>query len=204
MFFQCCPPKDGPLSNLKVPWCMKGALVHNLCCAMCLAPSMHKRLSLTARAECSLSGFLTFDLFRMLSEERCDLMGVARGSLFLAAQTVTNLQSTALAIAVVACSKDPSFQPWTYGNGRLTEITIEQAFGHLRSQSRNSQLSTRGFFQADARQALKTARHLDQEQVATQESSMEQPLTDSQRLGWWVYVALGFSVFYCFCGFRFF
>ena len=154
---------------------------------MCTAPLLHKHLKLGHRAELALAGFLCLDLFRMLSEERCDAMQLPRGSCFMASQTTQTLQSCALACVVIAVSKPESWNPWERGVARLSELGIEQAFGNMRAQSRNSQLSSRGFFQADARLALKASKVINRERdlvdSAVPEKSWEKPLTEEKFLG---------------------
>ena len=154
---------------------------------MCTAPLLHKRLKLGHRTELALAGFVLLDVFRMLSEERCDAMQLPKGSCFIASQTTQTLQSCALACVVIALSKPQCWNPWERGVARLSELPIEQAFGNLRAQSRNSQLSSRGFFQADARLALKAPKVINQERdlvdSAVPEKFAEKPLTDEEFLG---------------------
>ena len=81
----------------------------------------------------------------------------------MAGQTQTNLQSCALAAVVVALSKDSDTCPWQASHGRLSEVSIEQFFGALRSQSSNSQLTTRAYIRASARHAMKMSKQLNQD-----------------------------------------
>jgi hypothetical protein len=88
---------------------------------------------------------------------------------------------------VIALSKPQCWNPWERGVARLSELPIEQAFGNLRAQSRNSQLSSRGFFQADARLALKASKVINRERdlvdSAVPEKFAEKPLTEEEFLG---------------------
>ena len=147
---------------------------------MTLAPCFHTALRLKDRCELALTGFICLDLFRVLADDLCSGMQLPRGSCYMAAQTVQNLQSSALGVITLCVSKEKSFNPWTFGFGRTTELSIEQTFGMLRVQSRNAQLSTRAFLQADARLAMKNSKVLNREKVRTMVE--EEPLTDSEFL----------------------
>eukprot|EP00435_Cladocopium_sp_Y103_P026569 s3829_g6.t1 len=116
---------------------------------------MHSNIELTTRCELALSGFLCLDLFRMTAEEKTLEMKMPKGSGFMAAQTVGNLQGCCLSIISIALTLNPSWQPWRHGHARLSELPIEQWFSFLRAQSPNSQLSARGFFQASCRMSMK-------------------------------------------------
>ena len=172
--------EESDLSALKVPWRCKGAVLHNVVLAMTLAPCFHTSLRLKKRCELALTGFLCLDLFKILADDLCSGMQLPRGSCYMAPQTVQNLQSAALGVITICVSKDRSFNPWTYGFGRTTELSIEQTFGMLRVQSRNAQLSTRAFLQADARLAMKNSKVLNREKVRA--TPNEEPLTDTECL----------------------
>ena len=131
--------------------------------ALNLAPLLHRDLSLATRCEVGLCGFVAVDLFRMVAEEKTTEMGMPTGSGFMAAQTCSNLQSCALAGVLVTLTLDEHFQPWKFGNARLSELPIEQWFSFLRSQSPNAQLSSRAFWQAAGRVALRTGQALMKE-----------------------------------------
>lgn len=131
--------------------------------AMCSAGILHRDLSLLARTEVALSGFLALDLYRMLADARCARLNLPKGSQFMAPQTMYNLQGLCLSVACIACSKDPDWHPWAVGTARLSELSVEEWFSHLRRQSPNSQLSARAFFQASSRQLLKHGRLLNKE-----------------------------------------
>lgn len=81
----------------------------------------------------------------------------------MAGQTQTNLQSCAMAAVVVALTKDAETCPWQASHGRLSELAIEQFFGALRSQSGNSQLTSRAYFRASARHAMQMSKQLNQD-----------------------------------------
>ena len=123
--------------------------------ALAAAPVLNKNISLCQRCELALTGYLALDVFHMLSERRCLAMGLPKGSCGMAGQTRTNLQACCLSIISLALSKDKTFNPFTFGFGRIAELGIEHHFASLRKQSPNSQLSARGFWAADCRQALR-------------------------------------------------
>ena len=147
---------------------------------MALAPCFHTALRLKDRCELALTGFICLDLFRILADDLCSGMQLPRGSCYMASQTMQNLQTSALGVITLCVSKEKSFNPWVFGFGRTTELCIEQTFGMLRVQSRNAQLSTRAFLQADARLAMKNSKVLNREKVRTMVD--EEPLTDSEFL----------------------
>lgn len=149
------PTKDGPLASLSVHWALKGATIHNVVTALCIAPSMHTSLSLMHRCEAALSGFLCLDIFKMLADRLTIEMKMPKGSAFMAGQTCHNLQGAALAIVTICVSKPADWCPWRFGTGRLTELAVEQLFGNLRCQSNNAQLTARGYFHASARYLMK-------------------------------------------------
>lgn len=166
---------------MTVPWSLKGCLLHHLCVTLCLAPAFHRDISLQERAEAALSGFLCLDMFQMLAMDKCKQMCLPAGSTFMAPVTCANLQYVALSTVVVCLTKDIDFEPWRYGNARLTEIAIEQVFGHLRSQMSNSQLTTRQYFAADARQSFRSSNTLNR--IKLSNSNMgEEKLTHQQPL----------------------
>ena len=172
--------EDLYLSQMSVPWNLKGAVLHNVCVAMALSPAFHTDISLLQRCEIALTGFLTLDVFKFLADDTCETFGLPRGSCYMAPQTVSNLQAIALSMVAYCVSKPASFQPFRHGFARMTELAIEQVFGQLRVQSRNAQLSSRGFLQADARLAMRNGKLLNREKQ--QEQKEEPHLTDDQFL----------------------
>ena len=173
--------KDGSLASAQVGWNLKGAMLYNVIVALTLSSCFHTYLNLTQRCENALSGYIALDIFKMIAEDYCTNEGLPRGSCFLAPQTMVNMQACALSLITVCVSKDPSFAPWNHGFGRMTELAIEQTFGHLRVQSRNAQLSTRAFMQADARQALRHSKQLNQHRVPAIPKG-DNPLTETELL----------------------
>lgn len=147
---------------------------------MCLAPLMHKRLNLYERAEVALCGFISMDLFKLVSIDLQRHMQVPTGSTFLAPQTSTNLQACALAGLSICLGKDEKWNPWQYGEGRLTEAGIEQYFGHLRGTSQNSQLSCRMYYVAAAKHALRSSKGLNKDKPP--HDFNERPLTQEEPL----------------------
>ena len=147
--------------------------------AMCIAPLLHKSLSMALRCETALTGFITMDLFSMLAGIKCYRNKLPKGSQFMASQTQHNLQACALAAIVITLTKGQELDPWRRGFARLSELAIEQHFGHLRGQSQNSQLTCRGYWQASARSAMKAAKNLDKENPLP---GTESPLTDEEFL----------------------
>ena len=127
---------------------------------------LNTNLSLQQRVEIALSGFLTLDLFQLLSREKAREYGLPVDSCGMAVQTIRNLQASSLSAVTVACAKNPSFTPWKHGFGRLSELPVEHHFSYLRQQVSNSQLSCRSYWQCSARVSLRTQQDLSKEQPA--------------------------------------
>lgn len=146
---------------MKIPWSLKGALLHHLCVSMCVAPSMHSLLTVAERCEVALSGYICMDLFSMLAKEKCRTLQLPGGSTFMAVQTCSTLQHVALSVVLICLTMEDGFDAWTSGTARLTELPIEYHFGYLRCMMSNSQFSARQFFACDAKQAAKTGKALN-------------------------------------------
>ena len=98
----------------------------------------------------------------------------------MAAQTCSNLQAACLSGILVCLTKDVHFNPWHFGQVRLSELPIEEHFSYCRRQSSNSQLSARAFWQAAARVSLRNGKLLSQESAP--KMTGEKPLTNSELL----------------------
>lgn len=126
---------------------------------------------------------ISFVTFRPMSFLRtCQKQGLPHGSCYLARQTVQTLQSIALQTVVICNTKPSGLAPWSHGHARLSEISIEEHFGVLRSQSSNSQLSTRGYMQASALQSMKTAKILAETQDPPSPEGMAEAALDEKTL----------------------
>ena len=114
------------------------------------APAIHGGLSLEERAENALCGFLLHDLWALLGRRREIKAGVPKGSHQLAPQTRQTLQAVSLCTAVITCTKDPSWAPWSMGPQHLSEIHIERQFGKYRRFTPSGDLSARSYWHANA------------------------------------------------------
>ena len=132
--------------------------------ALATAPLQHRAMDMKTRCECALTGFILVDLFRLYAADLCARRGWPTGSAFLASQTACNLQGCALSAVTIAMTKPVDVEPWR-GSSRLTELSIEQLFGALRQQSPNAQLSTRQYFAASAKHALRQSKVLNREKA---------------------------------------
>lgn len=103
-----------------------------------------------------MCGFCLLDILQMLATKEAARRGLPKGSLFLAGQTVLNLQQAALGIVSVALTKDERGSPWSHGDQRLSELPTERHFGHLRSQSPTAQHTATSFWRASARKMMKS------------------------------------------------
>ena len=113
-------------------------------------------MPLEARAENAMSGIVLLDLFTMMSQKECAKRGLPRGSLFVAPETSKNLQHAAMGIISVTLSKTADGCPWASGDQRLSELSIEQHVGRLRTQSTSAQLTARSYWTASARDMLRS------------------------------------------------
>lgn len=123
---------------MEVGWSLKGAVLHNVSVALCVSPSVHTDLNTMERCEAALCGFILQDLWKLVSDQTQQELQVATGSTWLAGQTMANLQGCALSTVALCVGKSSTWLPWRFGRGRLSEISIEEHFGHLRCQTRSS------------------------------------------------------------------
>ena len=156
--------EDCSLADMRIHWSLHGACLHHLSVAMCIAPLLNTNLTLSQRCETALTGFVVLDLFAMVSREKEVKYRMPSGSASMAKQTQGNLQSCALAAAVVCITMEDDFDGFKRW-GRLSELAIEHWFGHIRLQSANAQHSARSFFRAEARQMLKLTRQLNEQKA---------------------------------------
>lgn len=161
---------------------------------MCISPILHRHLPLAARCELGLAGFLSLDMFQVMATETCARLNAPTGSCWMAPQTQYNLQGTALAAVMICITKDPQWHPWKIGRGRLSELGVEEWFSFLRSQSPNSQLTARSFWQAGAKTQMKHGKDLNKAKPVS--FSPEEALTDEQTLGIQASASLFASFFY--------
>eukprot|EP00435_Cladocopium_sp_Y103_P019204 s3146_g4.t1 len=122
------------------------------------APSNHATMPLEMRAENAMSGLVLLDVFQMLSNQEAARRGLPRGSLFLANETVRNLQHAAMGVLSVTLSKSTEGSPWSRGEHRLSELPIEMHFGRLRTQSPSAQLTAKSYWTACARDMMRSSR----------------------------------------------
>ena len=146
-FFLLKEMPDDPNQAKEVPWSLRGALLLNLLQAMLQASVMSQDLSVEQRLENAMCAHCLLDLCRLIAIDREVQHGVPKGSYFLPAVTVKNLQNLAGFIAIL-CKTIPEEQPFC--PWRLCERPMETYFGLLRSQMPTSQLSVRDFVKTSA------------------------------------------------------
>ena len=140
---------------------------------------MHSGLSLSERAELALTGFVLLDLWSLVASEKEKTSGVGRGRMQMAGQTRRALQGIAMTCISIAATKPKHWNPFGRPHS-LSEVHIEQWFGQLRSQYVDSDLTARGYFNAAARVARKTAKN----QVRPPQTPVEEEaLTPQECLG---------------------
>lgn len=131
------------------------------------APTNHKSMSLEDRCENSLCGVVLLELFQLLAADETARRGLPRGSLFLAPETIRNLQHSAFGTIIASISKNDVGDPWKREH-QLTELSIERWFGRLRSSSVNSQLTARSYWRAAARDMLLATRKNQADRAASE------------------------------------
>lgn len=125
--------------------------------AFAQAPMAHRTMTVENRVENSMSGFILLDIFMMLANRQCSKLGLPKGSLYLAPETVRNVQQVALGCIAVCLTKSADGSPWQYGEQRLSELAIEQLFGRLRTQSSSAQLTARSYWKACCRDMMRSS-----------------------------------------------
>lgn len=139
---------------------------------------MHHTMTCSQRVQSSMEGFLILDLYRIIAEISAARNGFPRGSQFISPQTQENLQMTAMSTIIVALTKDESGDPYSRGHARMSELAIEQWFGRLRVQSSSASLSTRGYWQAAARDMLRAFKSREPNGPAPEQK--HKPLDDAE------------------------
>ena len=117
-------------------------------------------MSLEERCETSLSGMILQDLWRMLGAQKEQKERLPKGLCTMAPQTVQNLQLIAMTVANICATKEATFHPWKGASHSMSEIHIERMFGRYRGQYQHSDLTARGFWNANARVARQQAAKL--------------------------------------------
>ena len=118
---------------------------------------LHKSMPLAIRTENAMCGFVVMDLWKLMADRLASKRGLQRGVLWMANQSMKNIQSIALSLITVALSKHPIGDFWSHGHVRLGEVAIEEHFGRLRVQSSSANLTARSFWKAACREILSKA-----------------------------------------------
>lgn len=100
------PTPDGDLAQMKVCWSSKGSLLWSTCTALCFAPTMHRSMTLMERLECSVAGFVCWDLFQLLSAKLESDRSNRVGAFGMAPVTLMNLQNVSLATIVTLVHRE--------------------------------------------------------------------------------------------------
>lgn len=122
-------------------------------------PLTHRRMSMVHRVENLLCGFVLVDLYRLIASRECKKRSLPAGTLFLAEETLRNIQQCALGGLSVCLTKDPLGDPFAHGHARLSELSVEEWFGRQRVQSPSAQLTARAYWAAVCRTMLKDKRN---------------------------------------------
>lgn len=129
----------------------------------------HKTMSVANRVHNALTGYVLLDVFKHLADLKCRRDGYPKGALFLAAETMKNLQFVAMGVVSVCLTKPASGDPWIRGHQRLTELAVEEHFGSLRVQQTSAQLTARTYWRASARTMIRAHKNAKPLEAPTDE-----------------------------------
>lgn len=148
---------------------------------VCKAPAVHDLLDLATRSELALTGFILQDLWAVVATDAEKNLGRPKGSMQIAARTRQNMQSVALATAVICKEKDSDWHPFGPGHP-LSEIHLERMFGRYRCANTNPDLTVTDFWRVNAQIAFRTAAEKQQADSSKAKPVEEPPLSDKQLL----------------------
>ena len=139
-------------------------------------------MSLEERCEISLSGLIVQELWRMLGAQKEQKERLPKGLSTMAPQTVQNMQLIAMTTANICATKEDTFHPWKGAAHSLSEIHIERMFGRYRGQYQHSDLTARGYWNANARVARQQAAKMARSKPSAPHHEKEPPLDIKQCL----------------------
>lgn len=140
-------------------------------------------MTLLERTEAALCGFLLWDLWAIVANDREMHLRRPKNSMQMAWQTRQNLQGIALTQVLMAAKKEKQWTPWAQAGHALSEIHIERQFGQYRGTSPSSELTCKSYWLANAKVAQRTAaRNNSQQKHATPDVQEEDALTTEQLL----------------------
>ena len=87
--------------DFSIPWCLRGALLSNLCAGLMQSSVMHRNLSLSSRLELALTSFTILDIAQMMAYDREKSWGLRKGACFFDAITVGNMKDLVGCIAII-------------------------------------------------------------------------------------------------------
>ena len=152
----------------QVPWCLRGTLVLNAIFTMVHSAAMRPDLKRRERVELSMTTWVLMDMCKALADDRAMKRGAKKGTYWIHPVTATNLKEMC-SFVILLCMHWPE-ECW-FSPDKLTELGLEQWFGHLRAQYISSQMSVRDFLHAQAKQM----RRFMQSSVAASGESVRHP-----------------------------
>eukprot|EP00435_Cladocopium_sp_Y103_P024467 s2243_g6.t1 len=162
----------------------KDAMSDRLCALLCnplfLAPAVCSGMTLEERCEISLSGLIVQDLWKLLGVQREHKDRLPKGLCTMAPQTLQNMQLIAMTTANICATKEDTFHPWKGAAHSMSEIHIERMFGRYRGQYHHSDLTTRGYWNANARVAKQQVSKLSRSKISAPRHEKEPALTPGQ------------------------
>lgn len=93
------------LDQVSIPWATRGCLLWSLSVAECYAPLAHKSMSDLERMEASVTGFLLWDMWTLMSARTEASRDLNVGACSMASETIQNIQAIALATIVLLLTK---------------------------------------------------------------------------------------------------
>ena len=117
------PDLNIPMDQVQVPWCTRGALLWSLSVALSWAPYTHKSLTAIERCELAVSGYVVWDLWRLVAARLEAEQEQKVGSMGMAMETVQNLQAASLSMITFLLSRQETC-PWNLEQCQ-TKVRIE-------------------------------------------------------------------------------
>ena len=118
----------------------------------------------------------------MLAEQKVTELQLPRGSLFMASQTCFNIQGVALSTVLIAISKTPDFQPWTYGHARLSELPVEGVVQLLEKPKQQQSADMQGLLSSRLPATNQARKHFKTQNPVSRAG--EPPLTEQEFLSY--------------------
>ena len=99
------PGEEHLIDLYSVHWSCKGALLWSMSVGMAFASVLHRDMDMLERMECAVGGFVTFDLWSLLSARLEAERNAPCGSFGMASETTQNIQAICLSVISLLLEK---------------------------------------------------------------------------------------------------